>query len=183
MNNKPHLLATAGMLTVAAWPARADDNDKAMLELAAHSGCAACHQVEPGAKGPDGMAPVGPASRDVAAKYKGRKGAEAVLVHVVLTGSSPYDSHWKGKVSGLAMPPNKGAISQADAKKLVSWILALGPAKSPPATSRHARVAPAEHVRPARRAPPRRRPERAAAARRASASSVARGSARPSAAG
>jgi cytochrome c len=75
------------------------------------------------------LAPVGPAWRDVAAKYKGQKGAQAELVHIVLTGSSPYDSHWKGKVSGLAMPPNKVAISEPDAKKLVSWILALGPAK------------------------------------------------------
>jgi cytochrome c len=122
-------LAAAAALMAAAMPALADKNDDAMRALAAKSGCTACHQVDPGAKGPDGLAPVGPAWRDVAAKYKGQKGADAQLVHVVLTGSSPYDSHWKGKVSGLAMPPNKVAISEPDAKKLVSWILALGPAK------------------------------------------------------
>lgn len=127
--NKFVSLAAVAALMVAALPARADKNDDAMRALAAKSGCTACHQVDPGAKGPDGLAPVGPAWRDVAAKYKGQKGAQAELVHIVLTGSSPYDSHWKGKVSGLAMPPNKVAISEPDAKKLVSWILALGPAK------------------------------------------------------
>ena len=43
----------------------------------------------------------------------------------VMAGSNPYESHWKGKVSGLAMPPNKVAITEADASKLVSWILQL----------------------------------------------------------
>jgi cytochrome c len=42
-----------------------------------------------------------------------------------MKGSNPYESHWKGKVSGLAMPPNAVAIKEADAKKLVGWILAL----------------------------------------------------------
>lgn len=121
-------LVAVGASLSATLPALADKNDDAMRQLAANSGCIACHQVDPGAKGPDGLAPVGPAWRDVAAKYKGKKGAAAELVHVVLTGSSPYDSHWKGKVSGLAMPPNKVAISEADAKRLVGWILALGPA-------------------------------------------------------
>lgn len=126
---KLHSLAAVAALAAAALPAQADKNDDAMLALAAKSGCTACHQVDPGAKGPDGMAPVGPAWRDVAAKYKGKKGAADELVHVVMTGSNPYESHWKGKVSGLAMPPNKVAISEADAKKLVNWILSLGPSK------------------------------------------------------
>ncbi len=104
-------------------PARADD--AAMLKLANTSGCLTCHHIEPGAKGPDGLAPIGPAWRDVAIKYKGVAGAADQLTHTVMTGSNPYASHWKGKVSGLAMPPNEVAISQADAQKLVGWILAL----------------------------------------------------------
>ncbi len=51
------------------------------------------------------------------------------LTLTVMKGSNPYESHWKGKVSGLAMPPNAVAIKEADAKKLVGWILALQPAK------------------------------------------------------
>jgi cytochrome c len=121
---KPMLLALAGVL--AASSALADDKkDSAMLKLASSSGCMTCHQVDPGAKGPDGLAPIGPAWRDVSVKYKGKKGAETALTHTVMTGSNPYASHWKGKVSGLAMPPNEVAISEADAKKLVHWILSL----------------------------------------------------------
>lgn len=113
-------------LIVSASSAMADvKKDDAMLALARNSGCLTCHQVEPGGKGPDGLPPIGPSWREVAAKYKGQKDANAKLTHVVLEGSNPYASHWKGKVSGLAMPPNEVAIKEADAKKLVSWILAL----------------------------------------------------------
>jgi cytochrome c len=111
------------LLGAAAWAAPADD--AAALKLATGSGCMTCHNIEPGAKGPNGMAPIGPAWRDVAAKYKDQKGAQQQLTATVLAGSSPYESHWKDKVSGLAMPPNKVAITEADAAKLVSWILGL----------------------------------------------------------
>jgi cytochrome c len=103
----------------------AADNSDAMRKLASSSGCLTCHQIEPGAKGPDGMAPIGPPWRDVAAKYRSLKGAADQLTHTVMTGSNPYASHWKDKVSGLAMPPNEVAINQADARRLVNWILAL----------------------------------------------------------
>ncbi|UJW79975.1 c-type cytochrome [Hydrogenophaga sp. SL48] len=111
------------LLTAPAWAAPADD--EAALKLATGSGCMACHHIEPGAKGPNGLPPIGPAWRDVSAKYKSVKGAQQQLTATVLAGSSPYESHWKDKVSGLAMPPNKVAISSADAAQLVSWILAL----------------------------------------------------------
>lgn len=104
-------------------------NDDAMLKLAASAGCRTCHAVDPGTKGPDGLAPIGPAWRDVSAKYKGQGGALDTLTTTVMRGSNPYDSHWKGKVSGLAMPPNAVAIKEADAKQLVGWILQLEAAK------------------------------------------------------
>lgn len=113
------------MMALLPMGAMAAANDDAMLKLAGSSGCMTCHHVEPGSKGPDGMPPIGPAWRDVATKYTGVKGAADTLTHIVLTGSNPYASHWKGKVSGLAMPPNEVAIKEADARKLVTWILAL----------------------------------------------------------
>ena len=124
---KHTLIGLAVMMAAGAASADAA-KDQAMLQLAGQAGCMTCHHVEPGAKGPDGMAPIGPAWRDVAAKYKGQKGADAQLTKTVLAGSNPYESHWKGKVSGLAMPPNAVAIKEADAKKLVGWILSLQPA-------------------------------------------------------
>ena len=48
---------------------------------------------------------------------------------VLLAGSNPCESHWKGKVSGLAMPPNAVAIKDTDARQLVKWILGLNAAK------------------------------------------------------
>jgi len=118
------LLLALGATALAA-PALAAGNDDAMLKLANASGCMTCHHIEPGAKGPDGLAPIGPAWKDVSAKYKGQAGAQKQLTATVMAGSNPYESHWKGKVSGLAMPPNKVAITEADAGKLVGWILAL----------------------------------------------------------
>lgn len=112
-------------LATAPFAAAAAGADEPMAALAKNAGCLTCHHVEPGAKGPDGLPPIGPAWRDVAAKYKGVKGAQAQLTATVMKGSNPYDSHWKGQASGLAMPPNAVAIKEADASKLVGWILAL----------------------------------------------------------
>jgi cytochrome c len=125
---RPAVAALLLALSAAA-PALAAGADDANLKLATRSGCMTCHHIEPGAKGPDGLPPIGPAWKDVSAKYKGQKDAAAKLTHTVMTGSNPYDSHWKGKVSGLAMPPNAVAIKEADAKQLVKWILSLDAAK------------------------------------------------------
>lgn len=106
--------------------ARADArNDVEMKKLATTSGCMTCHSIEPGKPGPDGMKPIGPAWVDVARQYKGKPGAAEFLTRVVLEGSNPYSSHWKGKVSGLSMPPNAVAITEGNARLLVNWILAL----------------------------------------------------------
>ena len=122
---KSILALTCGLLIGSTAIANPQADNKAMIKLATDSGCMACHQIEPGGKGPDGLAPIGPAWRDVSTQYKGDKKAEAALTHIVLTGSNPYESHWKGKVSGLAMPPNAVAIKAPEARKLVHWILAL----------------------------------------------------------
>ncbi|HPI60204.1 c-type cytochrome [Zoogloea sp.] len=121
--HKIALLAGLGMAATSACAAADDD----MKALAAKSGCMTCHAIEHGTSGPNGMAPIGPAWQDVAKMYKGKPGADAFLTRVVLEGSNPYGSHWKDQVSGMAMPPNKVAIKEADAKKLVKWILTLAP--------------------------------------------------------
>ena len=129
MTRSTPLALALALAALASTGAQAAGKDDANLKLATTSGCMTCHQIEPGGKGPDGLAPIGPAWKDVAAKYKGQKDASAKLTHTVLTGSNPYESHWKGKVSGLAMPPNAVAIKEADAKQLVKWILSLDTAK------------------------------------------------------
>jgi cytochrome c len=78
-------------------------------ELAQKKACLACHSVD--------KKVVGPAYKDVAAKYRGQKGVEAKLVEKVLKGG-------KGVWGDVAMPANP-QVNEAEAKQLVSWILSL----------------------------------------------------------
>lgn len=85
----------------AAQPARASE------ELAKKHACLACHTVD--------KKVVGPSYKEVAAKYRGNKGAEAALFESVKKGST-------GKWGPMAMPPN-AAAPDGDIKALVKWIL------------------------------------------------------------
>ena len=122
-------LAAWLLALAAALPAQAAGADDANLKLANSRGCMTCHHIEPGARGPDGLPPIGPAWKDVSTKYKGQRDAVAKLTHTVMTGSNPYESHRKSKVSGLAIPPNAVVVKEADARQLVKWILSLDATK------------------------------------------------------
>ena len=100
---------------------------RAMLELATKSGCMSCHTLVPAAPRADGLAPIAPAWRDVAIKYRDDPGAAERLTRTVMTGSNPQARHWTGKVGEVAMPPNAAVVSEADARALVNWILVLVP--------------------------------------------------------
>lgn len=99
--------------------------DMEMISLAQKSGCVTCHSIATGGTGPDGLKPIGPPWQKVAEKYKGQASALADLTQTVLKGSSPYQSHWKGEVSGVAMPPNSVVLTADQAQDLVGWILHL----------------------------------------------------------
>jgi cytochrome c len=116
-------------LFVAAMPARATraEYDEAMLKLATNSGCMACHTILPAPKRADGLPPIAPAWRDVAIKYRDDPGAHDRLTRTVMTGANPQSRHWVGKVGEVNMPPNAAAVSEADARALVNWILVLVP--------------------------------------------------------
>ena len=98
---KRSLTPLAMPLPVAA-PAMADE------ALAKSKNCMACHAVD--------KKVVGPAYKEVAKKYAG-KGADATLVEHVMKGS-------KGVWGPVPMPAN-AQVNEADAKKLVAWILSL----------------------------------------------------------
>jgi cytochrome c len=123
------LLFAVVALFAAATPVRANEaeNDAAMLKLATHSGCMACHSILPNPKRADGLPPIAPAWRDIAIKYRDDPGASNRLTRTVMTGSNPNAKHWAGKVSEIAMPPNAVAVTEADARMLVNWILVLVP--------------------------------------------------------
>lgn len=84
------------------------------LELAKKSGCLACHSVD--------KKVVGPAWKDVAAKYKGDKAARAALIEKVAKGGK---GNWTAVTGGVAMPPNSPRVSDADIAKLVDFVLSL----------------------------------------------------------
>ena len=98
-----------------------------MDRLAKDHGCYICHNVEPRKPSAQEIMPYGPAWKDVAKKYRGQSDAEERLTRIVLLGSGTESTsrHWKGKAAGAAMPANTVEISEADAHKLVRWILSL----------------------------------------------------------
>lgn len=79
----------------------------ANADLAKAKNCLACHAVA--------NKVVGPAYKDVAAKYAGQKDAEDKLVQKVLKGGS-------GVWGAVPMPAN-AQVSEAEAHTLVKWIL------------------------------------------------------------
>jgi cytochrome c len=93
----------AALAASAALPAAAQE------ELAKKHNCLACHSVD--------KKVVGPAYKDVAAKYRGDKTAEAKLVEKVKKGGV-------GVWGQVPMPPN-ATVPDADVKALVKWILSL----------------------------------------------------------
>jgi cytochrome c len=88
------VLAAAGSMVIAGAA-----NAQAGADLAKTKGCLGCHAVD--------QKKVGPAYKDVAAKYKGNKDAEAMLIAKLKDG--------KGHV--------KIAASDAELKTLVQWAL------------------------------------------------------------
>lgn len=78
--------------------------------LAQKSGCLACHNVD--------KKVLGPAFKDVAAKYKGDKSAEGKLVEKVKKGGS-------GVWGPMPMPANSPQVKDEDIKSIVQWVLSL----------------------------------------------------------
>lgn len=79
-------------------------------KLARQSGCFSCHAIE--------KKVVGPAWKDVAAKYRSDKGAEARLIAKVKKGGS-------GNWGSAPMPAYSPRVSDADIKSLVRFVLSL----------------------------------------------------------
>ena len=99
---KSTFLALVAAVSVTA-PAFADQ------ALATSKNCMACHALD--------KKVLGPAYKDVAKKYAGQKDASAQLVTKVMKGGS-------GVWGATRMPANT-QVNEAEARKLVAWILAL----------------------------------------------------------
>ena len=91
------------LTATASLPALADD------ALAQSKNCMACHNVD--------KKVVGPAYKDVAAKYKADKTAADKLATKIIKGGS-------GVWGPVPMPANS-QVNEAEAKKLANWILGM----------------------------------------------------------
>lgn len=100
-------IAVAAMLLAGQVNAANADAAKA---LAQKSGCLACHSID--------KKVLGPAYKDVAAKYKGDKTAEAKMIAKVKAGGS-------GVWGPMPMPANSPQVKDEDIKTIVQWILAM----------------------------------------------------------
>jgi cytochrome c len=95
------IVAASGLLLASAANAVGEQ------ELAQKSGCLVCHAVD--------KRVIGPSYKEVSAKYKGDKGAEAKLIEKIKKGGT-------GVWGQVPMPPNF-TVKDADIKTLTKWIL------------------------------------------------------------
>lgn len=97
----------AALSLAAAAPAHATDGEAAVKKAR----CVACHAVD--------QKRVGPAYKEVAAKYKGDKSAPGKLFEKVRAGGS---GNW-GQVPMIPHPADK--ISDEELKAAIQWIMSL----------------------------------------------------------
>jgi len=103
----------AVVVSVAGWPgaAWADSSAASALagyEIAKQNACLGCHTVD--------RKLVGPAFRDIAAKYKGDVGAQGRLEKKVRDGGAG--------VWGVIPMPSHPRMSDGDIRTVVAWVLA-----------------------------------------------------------
>ena len=107
---KPAAGATAaGAAAVAAAPASPAVDAVAAQTLATKHACMACHKVD--------AKLIGPGFKEIAAKYKGDKTAEAKLIDKVKKGGA-------GVWGSVPMPPHP-QVPDAEVKTVVQWVLSL----------------------------------------------------------
>lgn len=100
--------ATMALLLTVSAPALAD------LDLSRTSGCTACHAMD--------IKVVGPAWKDISARYRGVEGARDWLIHKVKVGGG---GNWTMITGGIAMPPYAATVSDANVQRLVDFVLGL----------------------------------------------------------
>lgn len=100
---KKLLLLVVALASLSALPARAS------ADLAQKKNCMACHAAD--------KKLIGPAYKDVAAKYAGQKDATDKLAQKIVKGGS-------GVWGAVPMPANP-QVSEAEAKQLATWVLTV----------------------------------------------------------
>lgn len=93
-------------ITISCIAALLSGNALAQEELAKAKNCMTCHSID--------KKIVGPAYKDVTAKFGGQKGAEATLAAKIKGGS-------QGEWGAVPMPANN--VTDAEAASLAKWVL------------------------------------------------------------
>ncbi|MFC0399585.1 c-type cytochrome [Paraburkholderia rhizosphaerae] len=106
------MLALSAVAIAAAPAARAADMQHG-LSIAQRNACLGCHAID--------RKLVGPSFQQVASRYKGNAQAEAMLERKVKDGGSG--------VWGMIPMPAHPAMSDADIRTVVEWVLAGAPSK------------------------------------------------------
>lgn len=89
-------------------------NREKSLALAKKSGCLACHSID--------KKLVGPAWKDVAARYKGNSEARSMLIEKVSGGGK---GNWGDITGGVPMPPYYPRVTKENIERLVDFVLSL----------------------------------------------------------
>ena len=101
-----YLIVLTAALSFSSAAFAADDGEA----LFKKNNCTTCHNVD--------KKVVGPALKDVAAKYRGNGEAQATLEKKVRSGGS-------GNWGSMPMPPAPKSVSDADLKTIIQWVLSL----------------------------------------------------------
>jgi len=125
-----HLVALALLVSL---PVCAQDSAPTPYQLARERGCTVCHEVESPPRGAEGLLPPAPSFEDVARRYRSDPEAASRLSSIVRQGTGPLrrDRHWEGKAGFTAMLANDVEVTDAEARRIVDWILTLAPAQRP----------------------------------------------------
>ncbi|MDA8094897.1 MAG: cytochrome C [Betaproteobacteria bacterium] len=106
------LAATAGLAFSSMANAAGNPQTFAMMN---QNDCFSCHAVE--------QKIVGPAYKDVAARYHGSHASTATIAMLAEKIIKGGNGHWNGMTGGLAMTPHP-TLTVAQAEAMAKWVLA-----------------------------------------------------------
>ncbi len=104
------LILPFALLVILTSPALAAPDVKLLMN---QQGCFSCHAVD--------QKMVGPSFKQVAARYRGKKGSLSMLAKKIISGGN---GHWNDLTGGMMMPPHPD-LKPSDAKAIAQWVLSL----------------------------------------------------------
>jgi|UniRef100_A0A7C3LSP6 cytochrome c len=107
---KSRLFLALFILSTLSTPAWAGSGVKALIN---EQGCLSCHSVD--------QKMVGPSFKQVAERYRGKKGSLSMLAKKIIDGGN---GHWNDLTGGMMMPPHPN-LTKKQARDIAAWVLSL----------------------------------------------------------